>query len=138
MPTFSYHGQPHDTLEIDHERWPMGHYRGRGNDQSRTGPHGAWLGITPRWVAPLPPPRGPRGYRRSEQRLAEEVNERLASLNQVEDMHGVAFDLRDGVVTLCGCVRTRRAKRLAEDEVAEIWGVDDVINELRIDPDHTP
>lgn len=141
MPIFSHQGQPYDTLEIDHERWPAGHYRGRGNDQSHTGPHGEWLGLTPRWVVPperRQEARGPKSYRRCDERLAEEVNDRIASLGQVEDMHGVSFDVRDAIVVLSGYVRSRRAKRLAEDEVADVWGIDDVINELRIDPDRTP
>lgn len=141
MPVPPRFQQHEDQLEIDHDRWPAGHYRGRGNSQDHTGPHEKWIGpyFGQYMVLPGPQPprkaaRGPRGYRRSDARLSEEVYERLSSLGNVEDTRDVAIDVKDAVVTLRGYVRDRRAKRVIEDEAAAVWGVEDVVNELVVDP----
>ncbi|MGH7710178.1 MAG: BON domain-containing protein [Gemmatimonadaceae bacterium] len=75
--------------------------------------------------------RGPRGYRRSDERIREEVNERLA---RHPDLDATDIDVRvsDAGVVLLGVVEDRRAKRLAEDIVEEVWGIDDVRNELKV------
>ena len=73
---------------------------------------------------------GPRGYRRSDERIEEEVVQRLAEADWV-DASEVAVEVSDGVVTLEGTVESREARRAAEDLVAEVAGVLDVINRLR-------
>jgi hypothetical protein len=75
--------------------------------------------------------RGPRGYRRSAERLKEEVCERLTEHGWV-DASDIEVDVRDGEVTLRGTVPDRRMKRMAADLADEIRGVDDVHNEIRV------
>ncbi|HJU75163.1 MAG TPA: BON domain-containing protein [Gemmatimonadaceae bacterium] len=75
--------------------------------------------------------RGPRGYRRSDERIREDVNERLT---RHPDLDATDVDVRveNCTITLTGVVEDRRAKRLAEDIAEEVWGAEDVRNELKI------
>ncbi|HEX2527350.1 MAG TPA: BON domain-containing protein [Geminicoccus sp.] len=75
--------------------------------------------------------RGPRGYRRSDQRILEDVSDRLT-----EDPSLDASDIEVGVdgseVTLSGMVRRREDKRRAEDLAEQVSGVNHVQNNLRV------
>lgn len=75
--------------------------------------------------------RGPKGFRRSDDRIHEEVCERLT-----HDPHVDATDIEvlvsEGVVTLSGTVDDRQSKRTAEDLAHEVWGTKDVQNQIRI------
>ena len=75
--------------------------------------------------------RGPKGYRRSDERIAEEVNERLTDHHDIDATH-VEVKVENGEVTLQGTVASRRAKRLAEDIADSVRGVVDVMNLLRV------
>jgi hypothetical protein len=75
--------------------------------------------------------RGPKGYARSDERIAEEVNERLTRHGQL-DASDIEVRVENGEVTLSGSVDSRRSKRLAEDAVETVWGVRDVHNRLTI------
>jgi hypothetical protein len=75
--------------------------------------------------------RGPKGYTRSDERIREDVNDRLTDHPQV-DATGVAVTVKDGEVTLAGLVHGRREKRLAEDLAEQVSGVKHVQNNLRI------
>lgn len=75
--------------------------------------------------------RGPKGYRRSDERIEEEVNERLKSDYEL-DASDIEVAVKDGVVTLSGTVSDRRSKRMAEDCCEDISGVDDVTNQIRV------
>ena len=73
---------------------------------------------------------GPRGYKRPDVRMEEEVVQRLEDAGWI-DATDVEVEVADGVVTLAGEVETRAERRAAEDLVAEVAGVVDVINRLR-------
>lgn len=73
---------------------------------------------------------GPRNYRRSDGRIGDEVVQRLADADWV-DASEIEVEVSDGVVTLEGAVGSREARRAAEDLVAEVSGVVDVVNRLR-------
>lgn len=77
--------------------------------------------------------RGPKNYRRSDERLRELVSERLED-HEAIDASDMEVEVRDGVVTLTGTVDSRRTKRLAEDVALITTGVVDVENALKIDP----
>jgi osmotically-inducible protein OsmY len=73
----------------------------------------------------------PRNYRKSDERIREEVCEALAAHGDL-DVSDVEVDVKDGEVILQGTVRSRWAKFYAEDLAAGIFGAHDVVNELRI------
>jgi osmotically-inducible protein OsmY len=75
--------------------------------------------------------RGPKGYRRSDERIREDVCDRLADDPHV-DASEIDVVVKDGEVTLSGTVHERLAKRRSEDLAAMISGVRDVQNHLRI------
>jgi hypothetical protein len=75
--------------------------------------------------------RGPRGYRRSDERIWEEACEILAHYGEL-DASEIDVQVRDGEVTLEGTVDSRWSKRLAEDLLEDVRGVHDVHNRLRV------
>ena len=75
--------------------------------------------------------KGPKGYRRSDAQITEEASQRLYRDGQV-DAGDIEVSCKEAVLTLKGTVHDRRMKRLAEDCVASVFGVADVVNELRI------
>jgi hypothetical protein len=74
--------------------------------------------------------RGPKGYMRSDDRIREDVCERLTQAWEV-DAEDIEVKVKDGAVTLTGTVMDRYQKRLAEDAVDSVPGVRDVNNQLR-------
>jgi osmotically-inducible protein OsmY len=77
--------------------------------------------------------RGPRGYRRSDERIREDVNERLTDDWRV-DAIDIEVSVDNGLVTLAGRVGSRAEKRRAEDVAESVSGVADVSNQLRVGP----
>lgn len=75
--------------------------------------------------------RGPRGYRRSDERIGDDVNERLAR-DPFLDASDIEVSVSDGEVILSGTVRNRHDKRRAEDIAIAAFGVADVQNSLRV------
>jgi BON domain len=75
--------------------------------------------------------KGPRGYRRSDARIEEDVNDRLTDDPWV-DASDVTVTVAEGEVTLDGTVDSRQAKRRAEDCADAIAGVKHVQNNLRV------
>jgi osmotically-inducible protein OsmY len=73
---------------------------------------------------------GPRGYRRSDERIREDVCEALTDDPRL-DASGLEFEVKDGEVTLSGNVGSRQDKRHAERVAEMITGVRDVHNRLR-------
>jgi hypothetical protein len=75
--------------------------------------------------------KGPKGYRRSDERIREEVSERMSDHPGL-DASELEVDVRDGRVALRGEVDERRFKRLAESCCDDVPGVEDVANEIRV------
>jgi hypothetical protein len=78
--------------------------------------------------------RGPKGYTRSDDRIREDVSERLARHNDI-DASDIDLDVKNGEVSLKGTVDSRRTKRMVEDVCDECHGVSQVHNQLRVDED---
>lgn len=115
--------------------WGSGYgtYSGYG-----TGGYGASNYGTPDWsyteVWLIPGPhtgRGPRGYQRSDERIQEDINERLTQHGQI-NAQDINVNVQQGEVTLTGHVDNRQAKRMAEDIADNVSGVKDVHNQLRV------
>lgn len=75
--------------------------------------------------------KGPKGYRRSDERITEEVNQVLADDDDL-DASDIEVSVLGGEVTLTGTVASRQDKRWAEDLVEGISGVTEVQNHLRV------
>jgi hypothetical protein len=75
--------------------------------------------------------RGPKDYKRSDDRIREEVCDRLTDDPNV-DAAEVNIKVEGGEVTLTGTVPTREQKWRAESCIERITGVRDVINQLRV------
>ncbi|HVK50431.1 MAG TPA: BON domain-containing protein [Pseudoxanthomonas sp.] len=75
--------------------------------------------------------RGPRGYTRSDERITEDLNERLTDDWQL-DADDIQVAVSGGVVTLSGSVEQRWLKHHAENLAEACSGVKDVRNELRV------
>jgi osmotically-inducible protein OsmY len=76
--------------------------------------------------------RGPKGYQRSDERLREDICERLTEDPHI-DASELTVEVANGEVTISGTVPDRRMKRAAEDLVEECSGVKQVHNALRVD-----
>jgi osmotically-inducible protein OsmY len=76
--------------------------------------------------------RGPKGYRRSDERIREEVSEELFRHPEI-DASEIEVQVQNGEITLSGKVEDRHQKRLAEDIAERSSGVMDVHNQLKVD-----
>jgi len=74
--------------------------------------------------------KGPKGYSRSDERIREEVCERLAG--GYLDASDIEVTVTNGEVTLSGFVRDRQTKRLAEELAEAAMGVKDIENKLKV------
>jgi len=79
--------------------------------------------------------RGPKGFKRSDERITEEVCEHIA--RSAINAENVEVTVKDGEVTLSGFVEVRYDKRILEDIADDVFGVSDVHNHLRVQP-HQP
>ncbi len=100
---------------------------GRGTwERAREGMREGWNELKESFVG-----KGPKGYKRSDDRIREDVCEQLTRHPGV-DASDIEITVRDGDVTLAGTVPERQMKRIAEDVVEDISGVTDVSNHLRV------
>jgi hypothetical protein len=75
--------------------------------------------------------RGPKGWQRSDERLKEEICERLTASHQI-DCSEVTVQVQGGKVSLEGTVPDRWMKHSIEDLVDNSHGVKDIDNRLRV------
>jgi len=75
--------------------------------------------------------RGPRGYTRSDERITEDLNERLTDDWQL-DAGDIQVAVSGGVATLSGSVQQRWQKHHAENLAEGCSGVKDVRNDIRV------
>jgi len=75
--------------------------------------------------------RGPQGYRRSDDRIREDVCQCLTDDDHI-DASNVEVRVEDREVILTGTVTSRMQKRHAEDLIERLPGVRDVINNIRV------
>jgi osmotically-inducible protein OsmY len=81
--------------------------------------------------------RGPKDYKRSDDRIREEISDRLTDDHHV-DATEVSVVVQGGEVTLTGTVASRDQKRRAEDLAESISGVREVTNNLRVSRQDQP
>lgn len=75
--------------------------------------------------------RGPRGYVRTDDRVFEDVCERLSE-DPMVDASDIEVRCKDGQVALTGSVAGRWMKHRAEDIADSVSGVQDIDNRIRV------
>jgi osmotically-inducible protein OsmY len=75
--------------------------------------------------------KGPKGWKRSDRQIKEEVCEALYTSSAV-DASDIEVKIDSGMVTLEGSVSDRSMKRMAERCLDQIQGIEDVHNRLSI------
>jgi osmotically-inducible protein OsmY len=119
-------------FEGDHERPGDGASRGSGATYAGARSSAASArdmegdGRSPRFAG-----RGPKGYQRSDDRIREDVCERLMDDSDV-DASDVTVEVAGGEVRLSGTVEDRWQKRRAEDIAEHVSGVSEVTNNIRL------
>lgn len=78
-------------------------------------------------------PPGPKGYRRSDERIREDLCERLMRARHI-DSSEVSVEVTDGKVVLEGTVPQRRMKHAIEDMADACLGVHDIENRIQVTP----
>jgi hypothetical protein len=96
------------------EGWGSAGY-GMGGQQGRQGHRG----------------KGPRNYARSDERITEDLNERLMQDDDIDATH-INVSVSNGEVTLEGTVEQRWMKHRIEDLAERCSGVKDVENKIRV------
>jgi len=117
---------PDTGANRDYERW-------RSNDDSS---RRDWTGASREWgtVDALRTGghsgKGPKGYVRSDERIREDVSDRLSDDDEV-DASEITVTVSNGEVRLEGRVPDRHSKHRAEDIAESVSGVREVSNQLR-------
>jgi osmotically-inducible protein OsmY len=75
--------------------------------------------------------KGPKGYTRSDDRIKEDICERLSD-DPLIDASDVSIEAKQGIVTLTGSVDSRQLKHRIEDMIECCSGVKDVENRLTV------
>jgi osmotically-inducible protein OsmY len=75
--------------------------------------------------------KGPKGYTRSDERITEEINDKLYHDSYV-DASNIEVKVTGGEVMLTGTVESRDAKHRAEDIADGVHGVKNVLNQLKV------
>jgi hypothetical protein len=75
--------------------------------------------------------RGPRDYRRSDDRIREDISDRLTDDDRI-DASDISVQVQNCEVTLTGTVNDREQKRCAEDLAERVSGVKEVTNNIRV------
>lgn len=75
--------------------------------------------------------RGPKGWQRSDERIRDDVSQRLSDHPDV-DASEIEVEVKNSEVLLKGTVEDRNSKRLAEDIAESVSGVRDVQNQIRV------
>lgn len=129
-------GVERDYADRDDQGFPGGSPRGgwpqRGNSISRyvsaeaRADEGRFTGSTGSFRG-----KGPKGYVRSDERIKEDVSDRLSD-DDTLDASDITVEVSGGEVTLTGHVDSRQAKRTAEDCAEQCAGVRHVQNNLRV------
>jgi osmotically-inducible protein OsmY len=75
--------------------------------------------------------KGPRNYQRKDDRILEDINDRLCD-NPYVDASEVEVSVANGEVTLIGTVEDRSSKRMIEDIGESVSGVKNIENRLKV------
>jgi hypothetical protein len=123
------YGHPRrESLRRD-DRWGTTYGQGHGQP-SGFGSSGTDMGFGDEDRGPFYG-KGPKGYKRSDARIHEEVCEAIAQQGFI-DASDVEIHVDDGVVKLTGTVAHRQDKRVLEQMIERVHGIDEIHNEIRM------
>lgn len=114
---FRVYGELYGHAQEGHGHRRRPYYAGASNADDRLPRMGPYTG------------RGPRNYRRSDERIKEELFRRLTAESWL-DASDIEIEVAEGEVSLRGAVDTRRSRRLAEEIAAAVPGVREVHNRI--------
>jgi osmotically-inducible protein OsmY len=121
-------------LQAEHRERFLRRAEGNSFSRSNAGRYDQWRreGVPEdvRWSGPYAG-RGPKGYHRSDERIHEDVCERLTEHPAI-DASDIEIAVSEGDVTLSGQVESRAVKHLTEAMVETVSGVKEVHNHLRV------
>jgi len=134
-PSFGGHGglsQEGRDYSANPGAWRASDTSGRGYGQSQYArPEGSRSGSSGVSGATSYRGRGPKNYMRSDERIREDLNERLTDSDEI-DASNITVEVSNGVATLKGSVDERWMKHCAEDLAESCSGVRDVNNQIRV------
>jgi osmotically-inducible protein OsmY len=78
--------------------------------------------------------QGPKGYQRSDDRIREQMVERF--MESDVELQDVECDVKDGIVSLSGTVKSRHCRHELENIADSVWGVKEVNNNIKIKSGH--
>lgn len=107
-----------DAMDYDVNRGKVREVGGSPDPESRSRP-GSHRG------------KGPRDYKRRDERILEDINDRLCD-NPYIDASEIDVSISEGDVVISGRVEDRESKRLAEDIAESVTGVKNVENRLKV------
>jgi hypothetical protein len=108
---------PHDPWYRSELAWYEPGYRSTGWGERELRPQSLYDQGTGRYTG-----RGPKGYRRSDERIREEINDRLTENSEI-DAADIDVDVKDCEVTLRGTVEKRHQKWMAESVAETVTAV---------------
>lgn len=113
------------------DRWRADvHEQNRRYDIDRGWPTAGTSGYGNAGAYPSQYGRGPKGYVRSDERIREDVCDRLSDDDEI-DARDITVTVKGGEVILEGTAIDRRTKHRAEDVAESVSGVKEVTNHLR-------
>lgn len=121
--TYGAHGI--ETRPADYYRNKSGVYGGRPEARG-------WLPDAATTPVGIHRGHGPKNYKRSDERIREDVNDYLTDDSEL-DASDIVVDVKNGEVTLNGTVSEKAAKRRAEDLADAVSGVSHVQNNIRVE-----
>ena len=77
--------------------------------------------------------KGPKGYVRTDVRILEDISEQLAD-DYFVDASDIELEVQAGEVSMRGTVPSLPAKRRAEDITLSVYGVHNVDDRMKVDP----
>ncbi len=118
-------------IEYDEPRYVGSLYRGERRGEESYREH--------EWQQSREPPglltrvfaRGPKGYTRSDERITEDISERLWRAEFI-DSSDVTVEVREGVAVLSGTVPERWMRHEIENIADSCMGVQDIENNIRV------
>lgn len=126
-------GRHMDEHEVRPYEGNWGPTRGRESEFTTGGTSylAPWAGSNPSSLREMRGRRGPRNYRRSDERISDDIHDKIDRHLDI-DAREVIIEVKDGEVTIRGVVFSRADKRLAEEIAEDVFGVKNVQNLLRV------